>query len=163
MPLYRRDGWVTLNAPTYTSLGGVNVYVCNQPSNCNQVNPALTPVPPSPLAAIYSDSAGTPLANPVITDGFGHYFYYAPPSLYDEFVNDPYGRISAPQVYLDQPVGVASGGSGASGVVSVGLALPDWFIISGSPVLVAGTLTGTSASFSQSYFLASPTSRSGPL
>ena len=110
MAFYRYDGWVLLNAPTYQSLGGVNVFVCSQPSNIDQANPIATPNPPSPPATIYSDSAGDILANPVVTDGFGHFYFYVAAGTYDLFVSDPYGRLASPQAYLDQSIGVASGG-----------------------------------------------------
>src|SRR5271167_3332405 len=100
MPLFRYDGDVTLNAPTYQAMGEVNVYVCSQPSNA--VPPPdnnTTPIPPSPLAVIYADVNGTPLANPAITDPNGHYFFYINPGTYDVIVNDPFGRLSSTLVY----------------------------------------------------------------
>jgi len=49
------------------ALAGAQVYWCQpQPA-------ATTSNPPSPLASTYTDSTGgTPLAQPVLTDGFGH-------------------------------------------------------------------------------------------
>jgi hypothetical protein len=155
MPLYRRDGDVFLPAPTYSALGGISVFVCNQPAS------TADPLNPVPLADIYADSVGTPLPNPVLTDGNGHYFYYAAPGLYTEVISDPQqGRIF-PRVYPDQPIGVASGGSGGSGVVSVGLSLPIEFNVAGSPVILSGTLAGSWATASQGLFLATPASGSG--
>lgn len=110
MPLFRYDGVVLLNAPTYQAMGDVDVYICSQPSNANQANPNTTPVPPAPLATIYADASGTPLANPVETDLNGHYFFYALPGIYDIVVQDPNGRLTSTQIYLDQTIGIAAGG-----------------------------------------------------
>lgn len=113
MALFRFDGDVLLNAPTYQAMAGVDVYVCSQPSNA--VPPPdsnTTPIPPSPLAVIYSDVNGDPLSNPVTTDENGHYFFYIAPGTYDIVVNDPQGRLISTLVYQDQSIGVASGGGG---------------------------------------------------
>jgi hypothetical protein len=111
MPLFRYDSSVILNAPTYQAMGGVNCFVCSQPSNANQIDPDTTPIPPSPLATIFADSSGTPLSNPLTTDSSGQFYFYALPNAYDLVVFDPFGRLSTTFVYLDQNVGVASGGS----------------------------------------------------
>jgi hypothetical protein len=161
MALYRRDGVVTLNAPTYTNLGGISVYVCNQPSNANQANPLSTVIPPAPLATVYANEAGAPLANPVITDGNGHYYFYAAPGLYDIVIADPtLGRIY-PVVTLDQPIGVASGGSGASGVVSVGVASSS-LAVANSPITVSGNINVNLPTVNPGQVLGLPSSASGP-
>lgn len=55
----------------------------------------------------------------------------------------------------------SAGGSGSGTVTSVGLALPNIFTISGSPVTTAGTLTGTLASQSANLIFASPNGSAG--
>lgn len=52
-------------------------------------------------------------------------------------------------------------GTGNGTVTSVGLALPNIFNVSGSPVTTSGTLTGTLASQSQNLVFASPNGSSG--
>ncbi len=72
--LYRRDDWSTDGLGR--ALSGLQVYVCYQPADTESV-------PPSPLATIYSDNAGAdPITQPVLTDGFGHSFWYAPEGSY---------------------------------------------------------------------------------
>ena len=135
--LTRRDGFISLNAPTYTNVGGASVYVCLQPNNANVANPALTPIPPAPLATIYANSSGTPLANPVLTDGNGRYFYYAVPGLYTEVLCDPVQDRFYPIVLSDQLVG--SSGSGGGTVVSVAV-ISSSLSVAGSPVVLAGSI-----------------------
>lgn len=56
----------------------------------------------------------------------------------------------------------SGGGGGGSGTVtSVGLSLPSFITVSGSPVTTSGTLTGTLASQSQNLVFASPDGSSG--
>lgn len=55
-------------------------------------------------------------------------------------------------------LGVTGGIKNTSGVVSVGLALPSIFSVSGSPVTSTGTLTGTFINQSPNTFFAGPTS-----
>lgn len=69
-----------------TALGpavpGALVFVCTQPA---VVPPALSSITPNPtpLATLFADPGGlTPLAQPIVTDGFGHAFYYAAAGLY---------------------------------------------------------------------------------
>lgn len=58
------------------ALSGASVYVCSQPAS-------TTGIPPSPLVQLYSDSAGAnPIAQPVLTDGYGHAAYYVTPGTY---------------------------------------------------------------------------------
>lgn len=54
-----------------------------------------------------------------------------------------------------------SGGGGGGTVTSVGLALPNIFTVSGSPVTGSGTLTGSLVSQSQNLVFASPNGSSG--
>jgi len=51
------------------ALAGADVYYCLQPATTSTV-------PPSPLATVYSDIAGDVIAQPLITDGFGHSITY---------------------------------------------------------------------------------------
>lgn len=67
---YRFDGWVkTTLGP---AVAGAQVYVCSQPTT------DIVDIPPVPFASIFSDNAGLhPVVQPLVTDGFGHYFFYA--------------------------------------------------------------------------------------
>jgi hypothetical protein len=60
---------------------------------------------------------------------------------------------------VDGMLEVTAGGTGT--VTSVGLAMPNIFSVTGSPVTTTGTLTATLASQSQRLFLASPATGSG--
>ena len=95
---FRMDGWVK-SVQGY-AVPGAQVFVLNQPANTpNTLKAAL----PSPLVSIFSDNAGlVPLSQPVITDGFGHYNFYALPGLYTVAV---YLGGSLQQVYQDQLLG----------------------------------------------------------
>ena len=101
---YRSDGWVkTTLGP---AVSGAQIYVLQQPAN---VTPPITPprtipVPfvPNPQALIYSDDGITPIVQPVITDGFGHYDFYVLPGLYTVAV---YYGGQLQQFYVDQSIG----------------------------------------------------------
>src|SRR5271157_202185 len=106
---YRADGWVK------TTLGpaipGAQVYVLNQPAN---VLPPITPprtipVPftPNPQALVYADAGITPIVQPIITDGFGHYSFYTLPGLYTVAV---YYGGKLQQFYIDQSIGNVGSG-----------------------------------------------------
>lgn len=101
----RRDDWLT--DAQGRALAGAQVYYCYpQPANASTV-------PPSPLATIYSNLTGTPLSQPVITDGFGHAVAYADSSrLYTiEYIHPLFGPN--PVVLIDQSFG-GGGGGGAT-------------------------------------------------
>lgn len=104
---FRYDTWV--KSAIGPAVPGAQVYVCTQPAN-------TAAAPPSPLAAIYSDSGGlVPITQPIITDGFGHANFYALPGLYTVVVALN-GVIQ--QVYPDQSlggVGTSGGGGGGTG------------------------------------------------
>jgi hypothetical protein len=102
--VFRTDGWVkTVQGP---AVPGAQVYVCLQPANS-------TILPPTPLANIFSDVNGlVPLSQPIITDGFGHYDFYAAAGIYTIIV--ALGGI-VQQVYPDQSVGGFSGTGGGGG------------------------------------------------
>lgn len=85
------------------ALSGATVYFCTQPAN-------TTVFPPSPLATIFSNTTGTVLAQPVITNGFGlAVAYLTTGTLYTVVVNHP--LFATPQVYADQQVGGGTGNS----------------------------------------------------
>ena len=115
---YRMDGWVK------TALGpavpGAPVYVCTQPAN---VFPPITPpktlpvqwAGPNPQAPIFSDAGLTPIIQPIFTDGFGHYDFYALPGLYTIVVLFG-GKVQ--QFYVDQSLGNAGSTSTSPLVLS---------------------------------------------
>lgn len=100
---YREDGWV--KSTLGPAISGAQIYVCTQPANQT--------LPPTPLANIFSDPNGlVPITQPVYSDGFGHYDFYAAPGLYTIMVAF---NGSIQRVYPDQSIGnVGSTGSGSS-------------------------------------------------
>ena len=91
--LFRLDQWV--KSQQGVAVPGAQVFVCTQPANIV--------FPPTPLAAIYSDSAGlVPVQQPLLTDGFGHTKFYALSGLYTVIVALS-GVIQ--QIYQDQLCG----------------------------------------------------------
>lgn len=104
---FRTDGWVKSALGVASSVA--QVYVCTQPAS-------TTTVPPSPLASIFSDPNGfVPISQPLKTDAFGHYNFYATAGVYTVVVVI-LGKIQ--NVYPDQSVG----GGGSAGITT-GLAL----------------------------------------
>ncbi len=96
---YRTDGFV--KNVLGVAIAGAKVYICTQPAN-------TAFIPPSPLASIFSDPAGlAPIVQPIVTDGFGHYSYYALSGFYTEVVANQ-GKVQ--QVYPDQTVGLPGTG-----------------------------------------------------
>lgn len=96
------------------AIPGAQVYVCGQPANTVQakipgtqnLDPSWTP---SPQQQLYSDASGmSPLSQPVITDGFGHCYFYVTPGTYTIVVMNS-GRVQ--QVYADQSIGLGTGSS----------------------------------------------------
>lgn len=103
MSIGRDDRYVT--DAQGNALSGAQVYYCTQPAS-------TSPLPPSPLATLYDDLAGDPLANPVITDGFGHSVAYLDDSqLYTIVIVHPLFGVN-PVVLIDQAI-PATGGGGA--------------------------------------------------
>jgi hypothetical protein len=98
MAIARRDDWLT--DAQGRALAGAEVYYCTQPAN-------TAVMPPTPLATIYSDQAGTVMAQPVITDGFGHAIAYLTANvLYTiEYVHPLFGPN--PVVLKDQALSAA--------------------------------------------------------
>lgn len=110
---FRSDGWVknTLGA----AISGAQVYVLNQPANVQPpiTPPRTTPVPfvPNPQAQVYSDQGLTPLTQPIITDGFGHYDFYVLPGVYTVAI---YLGGKLQNFYIDQSIGnIGSTGGGS--------------------------------------------------
>ena len=103
---FRMDGWV--KTTTGAAIPGAQIYVCTQPANA-------VVLPPSPLANIFSDVNGlVPITQPILTDGFGHYDFYAQAAAYTIVVGFA-GQVQ--QVYPDQSIGGASGsGGGGTGL-----------------------------------------------
>lgn len=108
----RRDDWVT--DAMGNAISGASVYVCSQPATTGSI-------PPSPLVQLYADSAGvTPITQPVMTDGYGHAFFYVTPGTYTIVYYSP--QILE-QVLPDQTIGagnvafpitIAEGGTSAT-------------------------------------------------
>jgi hypothetical protein len=113
---YRSDGWVkTVLGP---AIPGAQIYVCFQPANVTPpiTPPRTTPVPwigPNPQAPIFSDAGLTPITQPVITDGFGHYDFYVLPGLYTVVILYN-GNVQ--EVLVDQSIG-GIGSAGGSGLL----------------------------------------------
>jgi hypothetical protein len=125
MPTYYRfDGVV--RSPQGEAVPGVLVYVCTQPATTSTI-------PPSPLATIYADSVGTALANPVVVDGNGNFFFYAATGTYTILYFDPNGRVQT-TVFPDQLIVTP----GAGTVTSIALTMPAEFSVAGSPVATNG-------------------------
>ena len=103
---FRMDGWLkTAQGP---AIAGGQIWVCTQPANISNE--------PTPLALIYSDPNGlVPIAQPIITDGLGHYDFYALPGLYTVVVSVN-GMVQT--YYPDQDLGLG-GGSGTTLLLEV--------------------------------------------
>jgi hypothetical protein len=96
---FRSDGWV--KNVMGQAIAGASIFVCTQPVDASFL-------PPIPLATVFSDPAGlSPVTQPIITDGFGHYFYYALSGFYTEVVVNQ-GKVQ--QIYPDQTVGLPGTG-----------------------------------------------------
>ena len=105
---FRSDGWV--KSALGAAVPGALIYVCApQPAN-------VAFLPPTPLAPIFADPNGlVPIAQPILTDGFGHYDFYVGPGLYTVVVVNA-GKVQ--EVYPDQSVGnVGTGTSNTSGLI----------------------------------------------
>jgi hypothetical protein len=117
LSVFRTDGWVkTVQGP---AVPGAQIYVCLQPANQT--------VPPTPLANIYSDPNGlVPITQPINTDGFGHYDFYAQAGVYTVIVVN--GGIIQ-QVYPDQSVGGANGTGSALVLENNGIVNGNQFLL----------------------------------
>jgi hypothetical protein len=98
MAIGRRDDWLT--DAQGRALAGAEVFYCTQPAT-------TSPLPPTPLATIYSDMQSTVQAQPVITDGFGHAVaYLTANALYTVVYVHP--LFGSPVVLKDQAVTIGS-------------------------------------------------------
>jgi len=129
MALARRDDYLT--DAQGRALAGAQVYYCTQPAD-------VSLLPPSPLAATFSDLSGTPEANPQITDGFGHAIVYMDNGqlytivyVHPLFGPDPQYNNQPIIVLKDQSLG---GGGGGTTIAS----------FKGTPT---GTIDGTNKTF----------------
>src|ERR1700690_990378 len=112
MSVFRRDEFV--RSVQGQSVPGAEVFVCTQPANASSY-------PPSPLAPICSDPAGTiPIIQPVITDGFGHCAFYVVAGTYTVVVAN---NNIIQQIYPDQLIG--SNGVGSVSFETNGIANTD--------------------------------------
>lgn len=146
MPAFRFDGSIS-NAGLGQACQGVQVYVLTQPANTNAF-------PPTPLASIFSDSAGlVPLANPVISDGNGNFFFYAASGTYTLFYHDPFGRIPD-EIFPDQALTTQGGGT----VTSVAMTVPSELAVAGSPIVSSGTFAVTKTNQNANKVAAGPVS-----
>lgn len=104
---FRYDTWI--KSATGPAVAGAQIYVCNQPAN-------VSSVPPSPLAAIFSDPNGlVPITQPIVADGFGHADFYALPGLYTVVV--VYNGVIQ-SFFQDQSLGgIGTGGSGGTALL----------------------------------------------
>lgn len=120
MALARYD--VTVQDAQGQALSGAVVYFATQPANTSTL-------PPSPLATVYAAiTGGSPLTQPVTTNGFGQAFAYMDDSvLYTVVYNHP--LFNAPLVYIDQWIGGA--GAGGTSVTPI------------QASTLAGTITGS--------------------
>jgi len=151
MSVARYDG--TIRTAVGEAISGVDIYVCTQP---NTVDPDDPTIPPSPLASVFSDSAGTvPIVQPVESDGLGNFFFYAAPAQYTFVIFDPLGRV-ATQVYPDQTVATPGGGS----VSSVGMTVSAAGLqVSPATITSSGTfVVSYTSDWAAHFFLAGPTS-----
>jgi hypothetical protein len=147
---FRVDG--TVRNSVGLAISSASVYICTQPLTSSLGPPIV--IPPAPLASIFSDPAGAvPLANPVISDGNGNFFFYAAPGVYTFVFFDSFNRIPS-QAFADQEVVSPGGGS----VTSVGLTMPTEFTVAGSPVVAGGTLAVTKANQNANAIYAGPAS-----
>jgi len=106
MAIGRDDRYVTDGLGR--ALSGAQVFYLTQPAHTSVY-------PPTPLAAVFSDETGsTPVANPVITDGFGHAFgYLNNAAQYTVYIAHPlFGNF--PIILPDQAI---TGGNSVPGVV----------------------------------------------
>lgn len=113
MAIIRRDDW--LQTPQGQALSGAYVYYLTQPAD-------TTVYPPTPLASVFSDTSGTPAANPQITDGFGHAVAYLNNGqLYTIAFYHPVLGANSPLVLPDQSLNSTTSSAGTPfGQIPVG-------------------------------------------
>jgi hypothetical protein len=82
------------------AIAGAKIFVLNQPAQPSML---------TPLASIFSSSTGGTLDNPVISDGFGHFHFYAESGTYTLVVQTPF----LPQLVIpDQSLPCVVAGAG---------------------------------------------------
>lgn len=146
MSVFRFDGSIN-NAGLGQACEGVQVYVLTQPANTGVF-------PPTPLASLFTDSTGvTPLANPVISDGNGNFFFYAASGTYTLYYHDPFGRIPD-EIFPDQALTTQGGGT----VTSVAVTVPAELSVAGSPITTSGTIAISKVNQNANKVYAGPTS-----
>lgn len=126
MAIGRRDEYV--QDAQGRALSGALVYYCTQP--------ATTTIPPTPLASVFADIAGTiAITQPIVTDGFGHAVAYANNGiLYTVIYTHP--LFLTPIVLKDQAFsGIPSGGAAYTAFAEV----------------PAGTIDGTNVFFALTF------------
>ena len=139
---------IWINPLGYAMAGG-KVYVCTQPASTGSI-------PPSPLASLFSDSAGSvPLANPVTVDANGNFFFYAASGAYTLVFFDPFGRVITPVVFPDMLV-VSPGGGTVTSVGMTGDGVTQAATVPGSPVTSSGVLAPAAATANANTFVAGP-------
>lgn len=131
---FRSDGWV--KGVTGSAVAGAWVFVLLQPANTYAT--ASIASPPTPLAQIYADPNGlVPIAQPLVTDGFGHYDFYVLPGTYTLAV---YNNTLLQQVFQDQTTGLASGSGGVT--VTGSPIVGQLTVFSGATSITGGDLLG---------------------
>jgi hypothetical protein len=102
---FRSDGWV--KNVMGQAIAGASIFVCTQPADASFL-------PPIPLATVFSDPAGAfPITQPIITDSFGHYDFYAASGIPYSVVVVNQGKVQ--QSYADQvPMGATLGAPSGS-------------------------------------------------
>lgn len=108
MAIIRRDDWLT--TPQGQALSGALVYYLTQPADTS-VNP------PTTLATVYKDTAGTLGDNPQVSDGYGHAVAYLNNGqLYTVAFYHPVLGAMSPLVLPDQSLNSTT--SSAPGIIS---------------------------------------------
>lgn len=129
-PNFWRIDW-TAQTAYGLALAGAQVFVCTQPA-------VTTAVPPTPLASLFTDSTGaTPLANPLVCNGFGQASGYVSAGTYTVVVVNN-GLIVG--VFPDQSFGVASASAS--------------FSISGNSPIIASALTSLASATANTVLVA---------
>jgi len=148
----RRDDWVT--DALGNAISGASVYVCSQPATTNTI-------PPSPEVQLYADSAGvTPITQPVITDGYGHAFYYVAPGTYTVVYYSP--QIQQLNL-LDQAIvstGTSNWSNDSSNAGTITGSVDGTntvFVLSGTPLPAASLFFMVNGVFQQGFTLSGAT------
>lgn len=116
---------------------------------------------PNIFQAAGSRTAPTSQSNPLITDANGEFSFAAPDGIYDlEITGGSISGKTLPNIILYDDLNTLP--SPALGTVtSVGMTVPSFMTVTGSPVTGAGTLAVTMNSQAQNLIMASPDGASG--